>query len=332
MYQNETPYSYEEMIEIEKGIYEKLVIRDDEVPVEVNINEILGRDIEVFNDKEYNMPQNIFLIEGYEGNVIVGRKIWSVLSREGKINAINCSMLTSSMLLGILKSCYRKKPNIRVEYFPLKNGEKLTIFDSVKRNLNNDVYYPFNFRDYASGQEKESPKTGWPFNLERKAYLGYGEYHIREFTKKYFNGENMENMIVYDPACSTGEFLNTFKKNHNTCITIGHDLSSEMIAYAKDFVDEALCCDAIESPLPDGSVDIMFLRFLNSEVVCTGKAHANMEKLISKVKTKGRIVCFGHTPVLIKLEWCEAHGLRCLNKIGYDDDHDAIFQYYVFER
>ena len=74
----------------------------------------------------------------------------------------------------------------------------------------------------------------------------------------------MNNKVIYDPACSTGEFLEDFKKKFPESYTIGHDLSQEMVNYAKDFVDEACCCNAIDSPLKEKSVDLMFLRFLNS--------------------------------------------------------------------
>ena len=79
--------------------------------------------------------------------------------------------------------------------------------------------------------------------------------------------------IVYDPACSTGEFLSDYKNSFPKSHTIGHDLSQEMIDYAKDYVDESFCCNAFDSPLKDNSVDLMFLRFLNSEVVNTQMAY-----------------------------------------------------------
>ena len=141
----------------------------------------------------------------------------------------------------------------------------------------------------------------------------------------------MNNKIIYDPACSTGEFLSEFKKNHPTCHTIGHDLSQEMIDYAKDYVDEACCCNAINSPLKDKSVDLMFLRFLNSEVVNTKDAYKIFKVLLKKVKKHGLIVCFGHTPLLITKRWFIANKLKPIICNGYNKKRNAIFQYYVFE-
>ena len=137
--------------------------------------------------------------------------------------------------------------------------------------------------------------------------------------------------VVYDPACSTGEFLSDYKKGFPMSYTIGHDLSQEMINYAKDYVDESCCCNAVDSPLKDKSVDLMFLRFLNSEVVDTRMAYKILKVLIKKVKRNGLIVCFGHTPVLIRKEMFMKYGLTPVICNGYDKDRDSIFQYYVFE-
>lgn len=331
-YQNDKPYTYDEMLAIEKVIYNESLIKETDVASNVSIKEILKRNICIFNDKEYNMPQNIFIINNYKGKKIIGRKIWSVLSIENKINAINCSMITSSMLLGILKDHKKVGQDIMIEYYPFSKGEKITVFDEIKKNLSSDIYYPFKYKDYVTKKEEISPLTGWSFNPNKKEYLGYGEHHIREYTKRYFKNYDSENKVIYDPACSTGEFLHTFQNNYQKCITVGHDLSQEMIDYAKDYVDEALCCNAINSPLKENSVDVMFLRFLNSEVVSTRMAYKIIKRLLFKVKKDGLVICFGHTPVLIKKEWFIKNGLEVINSIGYDQTNDAIFQYYVLKK
>ena len=329
-YQNIKPYTYEEMLSIEKDIYNKMLIAKDTEKENISIKRIKEHSIEVLNDKVYNMPQNIFIIKKYKGITIVGRKIWSVLSMDKRINAINCSMITASMLLGILNTKKKDNDNIFVSYYPFTNGEKLTVFDDIKHSKL-DIYYPFKYRDYDTKKEEVTPKEGWTFNLDKKEYLGYGEKHIREYTTKYFKEYNLKDKRIYDPACSTGEFLNTFQNKHKYCYTIGHDLSEQMIEYAKDYVDEALCTDAYKSPIKDRSIDIMFLRFLNSEVVSTNMAHKIMRVLLAKMKHRGIVVCFGHTPVLISKEWFLKNGLKVIDTIGYSKEYDAIFQYYVLE-
>ncbi len=329
-YNNDTPYTYEEMEEIEKKIYKKYFFSSNEL-CKIDIENICSRNTKVFDDRDYNLPQNIFIIKNYKGITIVGRKLWSVLSIENKINAINCSMITAPMLLGVLKGRSRNNRKIKIEYYPFTNIEKNTIFEELKENRKFDIYYPYKYRDYITNKEEVSPETGWSFNPAKKEYLGYGEVHLRNYTKEYFKGFDLANKNIYDPACSTGEFLNDFKKNHPRCHTIGHDLSQEMISYAKDFVDESCCCNAIDSPLRDESIDLMFLRFLNSEVVSTSSAYKIMKKLLPKMKKKSLIVCFGHTAVLITKEWFHKNGLKVLSCNGFDEKRNAIFQYYVFE-
>ncbi len=333
-YKNKKPLDYyNELEKIEIDIYNQLYFDEKSVSNidELNIKNILSRNVETFEDYDYNLPQNIFLLNNYKGKIIVGRKIRSILRIEDKINAINCSMITAPMLLGFLYKRNYKNRKIRIDYYPFTNEEKKHIFNDIKTKRNIDIYYPYKYRDFYTNREETSPKEGWSFNPEKKEYLGYGEIHLRSFTIDFFKSLNEQFKIIYDPACSTGEFLNEFKKNFKTTYTIGHDLSREMINYAKDYVDEAKCCDAINSPIKNHSVDVMFLRFLNSEVVNTYNAYKIFKVLINKVKKHGLIVCFGHTPVLIRKEMFIKYNLKPIICNGYDKKRNAIFQYYVFE-
>ncbi|MEG1141243.1 MAG: class I SAM-dependent methyltransferase [Clostridia bacterium] len=329
-YDTDKEYTYEEMEEIEKEIYDKTFFSINE-QCNINFNSICARKPIVFKDRDYHLPQNIFIIKNYKGRTIVGRKIWSILSIENKINAINCSMITAPMLLGVLKNRQKTNRKITIEYFPFTNNEKKTIFDELKTNRKYDIYYPYKYRFFTTNKEEVSPEEGWSFNPDRKEYLGYGEIHLRNYTNQYFKSIDLTENNVYDPACSTGEFLSDFKKIHPSCYTIGHDLSQEMIDYAKDYVDESCCCNAMNSPLENNSVNIMFLRFLNSEVVSTFSAYQILKELLPKMKKNSKIICFGHTPVLITKNWFEKHNLKVLSCNGYDDVRNAIFQYYVLE-
>ena len=333
-YKNKKPLDYyNELENIEINIYNEMFFDEKNIKdiPNINISQILNRKIEKFEDYDYNLPQNIFILKKYKGKVIVGRKIRSVLRIENKINAINCSMITSPMLLGFLHKKTYMNRKITIEYYPFTNEEKKYIFNDIKNNREIDIYYPYKYRDYYTNREEISPKTGWSFNPERKEYLGYGEVHLREFTDKFFKELNRDYKIIYDPACSTGEFLSDFKKNFPSSYTIGHDLSQEMVNYAKNYVDESFCCNAINSPIKDHSVDVLFLRFLNSEVVSTNAAYKILKVLIPKVNKKGLIVCFGHTPVLIRKEMFMKLGLNIVICNGYSKERNAIFQYYVFE-
>ena len=57
-----------------------------------------------------------------------------------------------------------------------------------------------------------------------------------------------------------------------------------------------------------------------------------MKVLIKKVKNGGLIICFGHTPVLLRKEWFKKMSLNILECNGYDRKRNAIFQYYILEK
>ena len=333
-YKNKRPLDYyNELEKKEIEIYNNIYFNSKDIKDidEINLNDIFNRKTIKFEDFDYNLPQNIFLLKFYKGKIIVGRKIRSILRIENKINAINCSMITAPMLFGFLKKRSLKNKKITIEYYPFNNEEKKFIFNEIKENRKIDIYYPYKYRDFYTGKEEVSPEEGWSFNPEKKEYLGYGEVHFRKFTEVFLKKMNNNYKIVYDPACSTGEFLSDYKKSFPMSHTIGHDLSREMIEYAKNYVDESLCCNAINSPLKNNSVDLMFLRFLNSEVVSTKDAYKIFKVLVTKVKKNGLIICFGHTPVLIRKEMFQKYGLVPIICNGYDEERDAIFQFYVFE-
>lgn len=131
-YKNKYPLDYYNELEKEEiNIYNEMYFENKDIKTISNINckDVLSRDIVVFEDYDYNLLQNMFIISSYNGQKIVGRKIRSVLRIENKINAINCSMITSPMLLGFLK----KKS---------KKGRKKYIFEELKSNRLYDIYYP----------------------------------------------------------------------------------------------------------------------------------------------------------------------------------------------
>lgn len=331
-FNNTKPLTYDEMLNIENKIYEEQIINDEVKAEQIIVEDILKRKIETFSDKTFNFPQHIFLIDNYKGNILVGRKIKSVLSIENKINAFHCSMITSSMLLGFLKRKDEFGKDVKVEYFPFTKGEKVTIFNEIKNDRMINLYYPFKYRHFETNEEEKSPNEGWSLNPEKVVYLGYGEEHIRDYTITFLKNIVKKDMIIYDPACSTGQFLNTIKKEYPFVKTIGQDLSKEMCDYAKNYVDEIYCGDSINSPIKNNSVDLMFLRFLNSEVVTTEYAYKLFNYLIKKVKNKGKIVAFGHTALLIQDSHFKKCGLKVQQRIAYDEKYDAIFQYYVLEK
>ena len=149
-YSNNTPLSFNEISQHEKEIYEKQLIKLNETPKEINLDDIFSRKKDYFEDRIFNMPQNLFFLENEKYPTIVWRKILSQLYIDWKINALNCSQISDSMLLGFL---VQKKvwEILSVEYKPFINWEKVSIFtDLIKDKLTN-IYYPYQYLDFETG-------------------------------------------------------------------------------------------------------------------------------------------------------------------------------------
>ena len=156
-FNNKGPLTYDEMLDIEDRIYKEQIIDNEIKPEKVIMDNIIKRNVEVFYDKTFNFPQHIFLIDNFEGKIIVGRKIKSILSIEKKINAFHCSMITSSMLMGVLSKKSENGKDVEVQYYPFTKGEKITVFNEIKQNKMINLYYPFKYRDFTTNEEEKSP-------------------------------------------------------------------------------------------------------------------------------------------------------------------------------
>lgn len=328
-YSNRRPLTRDQIIEREQKIYQQQKIQAGTLPEAVQLENVRQRAALTFRDR----PFNIFVLSGKGYPPIVGRKIISSLYLEGKINAPNCSRITASMLLGILIKKNQTKDHITVQYHPFSNGEKLSCFNGLARDGTTDIEFPFRYIDQRTGKEKRCARCGWKISPEKAQNLANGEEHFRKYTKAYFKKIIKSGYLLYDPACSTGRFLSSVKQNFPGCRTVGQDLSKEMTAYARNYLDDIYTGDALKSPLPDSSVDIMFLRFLNSEIVTERKARLLFRALKKKVKAGGQMVLFGHTPVLLKKHYfLRQTDLTLLQTSGYDPKTSSIFQYYVLKK
>lgn len=334
-YTNKEKLSFDEMVNIETAIYESESGCELFAPETCDFEAVLKRPLKTFADKDYNLPQNIFIIKYCRGLLLVGRKLRSVLHFENKINAINCSMITPDMLLGILHSKGQEGRDVWIKYYPFKKSEKREIFEEVRANVLNEIIYPFLYREYETGLEESTPPEGWDISPEKAEYLGFGEEHIRYYTaqilKRYIDFDKKP-IVVFDPACSTGEFLYSLKKTFPSIVTIGQDLSADMVSYARPYVDILYCGDSISSPVWDKTVDLIVFRFLNSEVVTQEYAYKLFDHLIKKVKDDGLAIIFGHTAVLLDADYFKSCGYDIIQSHGYCDYRDAIFQYYIIRR
>ncbi len=194
------------------------------------------------------------------------------------------------------------------------------------------MIHPFPYLDVMTRKERTSPAEGWSVDPMRADNLGRGEGNLRDYTVKYLRQFSPENSIFYDPACLTGEFLAELKRHFPNCITIRQDLSQQMVDVAKLRVDQVVQGNAINPYPSKQSVDYMFVRFLNAEVVTSEQAHTIFDRLVEVMKNSGRIIIFGHTPVLIQSSYFKKKGFIVDQMLGYLKTEPYIFRYYVLRK
>ena len=279
------------------------------------------------------MPQTIFYIVDTKGNIIVGRKTLSQYFLNNELKSLNCSRITYNMILGVLYNVDYRNRKINLMYYPFTQDEKKFVFENIRKNKKNFfIDYPFRFRYFNTNEEQTSDNLNWDVDEKLAKYLSIGESHIRNFAKENLMQNNINPKVIYDPACSTGEFLKDLKEIFPDSTTIGHDLNESMVKYSKKNVDKSFCCDANNSPIMDKSVDLLVLRFLNGGVVDSVSAKKLFDKLIKKVVDDGYILCIGHTPILIPKTHFDEQNLSLIDTIGYDEKSDSIFQYYLAKK
>lgn len=71
---NYYPYTKEQKYKNELEIYKEMKIDDSIKPEKIHIKEIKKRKKEIFAEKDYNKPQNIFFIKIDKHTTIFGRK------------------------------------------------------------------------------------------------------------------------------------------------------------------------------------------------------------------------------------------------------------------
>ncbi|MEV5147188.1 class I SAM-dependent methyltransferase [Streptomyces sp. NPDC052727] len=319
----------EPLVRSELDRYLEVRIPEGTRPEAVGADDLTGRTPRVWTEPFDRLPQNLYLARLGDLTVF-GRKLISPLKRDGALAELNCSRICASSILGVHVSHQVHESGYSVFYTPLGAGEKLFLFERIAADPSTEIVHPFAY--LAGGKERSSPPTGWSVAPERSENLGVGEEVLRRYTLGLLRRHAPEGAVFYDPACSTGQFLAELKQEFPSCTTVGQDLSADMVRLAATRVDRVVCDDAIRPGVADRSVDWMFLRFLNSEVVTTGYAFELFRALAGKVKDDGRIVVLGHTPVLLQSSFFQEQGFVVEQASGATEDGSYVFQYYVLRR
>ncbi|PPF30569.1 hypothetical protein C5D07_04240 [Rathayibacter tritici] len=289
-----------------------------------------GDSLVVFHEPLLEYPERLFVFE-VDGQWYAGIKTISDYVVDDDMPGVFCSRIRWFNIIGRLHSLRTSDSDARLVAAPLGIDERRRIYDAMQSTT--AVTFPF--PKYSSpGTEKSSPPDGWKVSRERADFLALGERHIRAFTRSRFAGYPApvgRAVVAYDPACSTGRFLSEFAASAPFAVyTIGQDLSRQMVSYSAELLDEAHHGDAANPVPTEGSVDILFIRFLNSEVVTTVQAREILPRLVATLRLGGTAVLLGHTPILLDIADLAAAGLTVIQTLARQED--AVFPYVVAER
>ena len=322
----------------EVELYEKRRIDTSVEPAKkVDWEDVCSREVEMYFEPYDELPQSILTLKQWntkdgQQRVMVGRRILSHQWIASKIRELHCSHITASMLLGLMVD-HRVQDNGYVVYYrPLTAAEKKFIMHDIVQNRikEMEIIFPFPPLQTVFKTEIHCPDEGWEIDETLALQLGEGEVFLREYSVQFLKSLNNEYLHLYDPACSTGQFLWTMKQSLPNSYTVGQDLSEQMVQFATKRVDEIHCGNAIQPKIAEETADVVFVRFVNSEVLKTKDARTMIHPLLKSVKKGGHIVIFGHTPVLISAaDLLMDSSLKLDRCIGGDPKWDGIFQYYV---
>ncbi len=320
----------------EMAFYKKMRIPNGVIEKECRNEDVMMRPISIFDVDESEGADGLFCIDLDDVRLVGYKIMMDYFDNRGKGRPAVDSRIKADMLLGIFDSIECKEGMVKVAYHAFEHSEKKYIFNKIKKT-DLEITYPLVFilntvempkwEDTWSVIAENEKRT----EEERVEFLSNTEPHLRKATEEFLRTNDKDKFVIYDPACSTGEFLEYIKTKFPHAYTIGHDMDEEMVSIAKSRVDECECCNAFDSPIGAESIDILVLRFLNYSVVNRQEAEELFVQLSKTVKKDGYIICFGHTPVLLDNPFYEKNGYRVIKKSGFEEVTDSIFQYYILK-
>lgn len=276
-----------------------------------------------------NLPERLFLFR--LGDVWhVGYKTISDFVVDHGMPGVFCSRVYWHNVMGPLTSLRTSVSDVRIGFRPLDEARRRAAFEAITPMT--ELVHPF-AKQREPGQELAGSADGWEVDEQEAALLNLGEQHIRRYTRDKFGPRFTDltaDVVAYDPACSTGRFLADFAGLNPARIrTVGQDLSQEMVDWAGAHLEQVHHGDAMQPAVAPFSVDIMFNRFLNCEVVTTEQARQILPRLALTLKPGGTMVVLGHSPVLLDAADLTGIGLQLRQTVARQDDY--VFQYYVCE-
>jgi hypothetical protein len=208
---------------------------------------------------------------------------------------------------------------------------KQELFDRANRIKGFDIHFPYPPLG-ETGDEFTCPDSFWAECATNPACLDQEESHFRSFTVNFLRDIVYPGCVIYDPACSTGSFSGYLKASLPHCTILASDASLSMAQAAKNRIDRAFVCDALHPALRDNACDVLICRFLNHEVMTTTLANKILSKMVPLIKQNGKIIIFGHTPVLIDIPRISLqYRMTLTSSLGCSEIPNGLFQYYIGE-
>ncbi|WP_244142404.1 class I SAM-dependent methyltransferase [Pseudomonas allokribbensis] len=261
--------------------------------------------------------------------VWVGRKL---LQRDRHFRWQASSALKPGMLLGPHLHSLWGDDGLSIGFRTVSAEKKTQIFERAFRQADSEILFPFPILD-AAGREAVCPADFWQCSPVLAEQLNTDEQHLRAYCAGLLQAITATGALIYDPACSTGEFITHLARALPDCLCLGTDRSASMIEHARQTHGrtsvEFRLLDASEAFDAGIHCDVLILRFLNAEVLTRREARAAFESLIRCVKPGGTILVFGHTPVLIPVAWLAAtHHLQLESSVAARPGQVELFQFY----
>ncbi len=319
---------WNEAIKVDKSVYEDEAkicqwhhdrIKDGWVPTSK-----IGSVFEAWNKQ----PIRFFIFE-VDGVQYCGRKLLSPIVTEHNSPGFFCSLIKVEMLLGRFIRPQISQEGVEILYEEMSSAQRTELFSQLRSNRMIDIYHPFVNLTKPEHLEINTPDEGWFIDEHRANLLSIGEQHLRDVSVKLVKNDKLPKPVIYDPACSTGDFLSQIKRTIPDTTVIGQDISADMCKWASQKVDKVIHGNSMFPGVETQSCDYIFFRFLNAEVVSTSIAKKLFEKIIPCLKATGKVVLFGHTPVLISAPYLKSKGYYITQCNEYLESENAIFQYYV---
>jgi len=276
-------------------------------------------------------PHDLFFIASKTGRLF-GRKRPVLIGTSGAETLRKCCLVDESMILGWAGHEQLTDSGVAVFYQPIDAPSRQEVFQQMAADPEAELYFPYPDLAAEDRRERCTPREFWVVTPERVAELNLDEHPIRDYILRMLSQFHLVGKVVFDPACSTGEFLAAIQSRYPGVYTIGQDASPQMIEYCRGRLDEVHCSDSVQPAIPEESADIVVFRFLNFHVVKTVDAHRLFLVNAKRCRKGGYLFVVGHTPVLVNAAWFEMIGLRVLQKTAYSGPHQASFQFYWLQR